>query len=417
MAYRQRILDQIIPEYLSALGGLVIEGARATGKTSTAREHAASWVRLDQSPDLVELAATSPRTLLAGATPRLIDEWQLAPQLWNVIRHELDDRQAKGQFILSGSATPSDDMTRHTGMGRFGRLRLRPMSLAESGASNGEVSLAQLAQGEAQVSAHADLTYEDLAAEAVRGGWPGLLGLSERVAALTNATYLDELVRTEVPAASGVRHEPIRMRRLLESLARNVATEASMTALAADVNADEGSTSPTTVRVYLDALQRVFVFEPLPAWSTHLRSRSRLRRAPKIHLVDPSLACAALHVDASRLAHDVEYFGFVFESMVVRDLRVYASLERGELYHYRDNTGLEVDAIVEYPGGRWGAVEVKLGEARVHEAEADLLKLARERVDTARVGAPQFLMVVTGGEYARTLPSGVHVVPLAALGA
>lgn len=417
MPYRERVLDHVIPTYLEALGALVIEGARATGKTSTARGHAASWVRLDQSPALVELAATSPKTLLAGATPRLIDEWQLAPQLWNSTRHEVDDRQAKGQFILSVSATPSDDATRHTGMGRFGRLRLRPMSLAESGASNAEVSLARLAQGEERVSARAALSYEELAAEAVRGGWPGLLGMTDRSAALFNATYLDELVRTELPNASGVRHEPVRVQRLIASLARNLATEASMTALAADVNADDGSTSPTTVRTYLDALQRVFIFEPQLAWSTHLRSRSRLRTAPKVHLVDPSLACAALRVDAARLALDPEYFGFVFESMAVRDLRVYASLDRGEVYHYRDNTGLEIDAIVEYPGRRWGAVEVKLGESRVHEAEANLLKLARERVDTARVGAPEFLMVVTGAEYARTLPSGVHVVPLAALGA
>lgn len=415
MAYRERVADRLLPDYLTAFGAVVVEGARATGKTSTALRHSKSSVRLDSAPSLVELAGLSPELILTGETPRLVDEWQVAPTLWNAIRHEVDARQSKGQFILSGSAVPEDDITRHTGAGRFGRVRLRPMTLRESGASSGSVSFSDLMSGVEGVGARSEVAYRDMAALAVRGGWPGLLDIPERAAGLANAAYLDDLLLTELPGASS-RHDPVRVRRLLASLARNVATEARISRLAADVNADGGDTHPTTLRTYLDALARVFAVEPQPAWSVSLRSRSRLRTTEKIHFVDPSLACAALNVGADRLARDPEYFGCVFESMVVRDLRVFASLHRGEVFHYRDNSGLEVDAIVEFPGGPWAAVEVKLGEQHVADAEANLLKLARERVDTALVGEPAFLAVVTAGEFARTLPSGVHVIPLATLG-
>lgn len=416
VAYRARVADKIVPSYLAAFGAVVVEGARATGKTSTALQHSRSSVRLDVDPSLVDVAHVSPDLILAGDAPRLVDEWQLVPSLWNVIRHEVDARQAKGQFILSGSATPDDDVTRHTGAGRFGRFRMRPMSLQESGVSSGAVSLSELAAESGSVAAVSDVSYRDVAVQAVRGGWPGLLSVPDEAAELANASYLEDLVKIELPVAVDVRHDPVRVRRLIASMARNLATEMRLSGLAADVNADGGETRPATLRTYLDDLERVFVAEPQPAWSVSLRSRSRLRTTEKIHFVDPSLACAALQVGPDRLARDPEYFGFVFESMVVRDLRVYASRGRGKVFHYRDNTGLEVDAIIEFPGGVWGAVEVKLGEQRLPEAEATLLKLARERVDTARVGEPAFLAVITTGKYARTLPSGVHVIPLATLG-
>ncbi len=417
MEYLPRVADASLQAYLRAFGGVLLEGARATGKTSTAMRHCSSFERLDRSPDLVELARLSPDLLLEGATPRLIDEWQLAPTLWNAARYLIDDRQSKGQFILSGSAVPVDDVTRHTGAGRFGRLRMRPMALQESGASTGSVSMADLVNSGRITPTRSPLSYGDMAVEAVRGGWPALVGATAPEAGMANASYLDDVVRADVPDSVGTRHDPARVRRVLQSLARNVATEATLPTLAADVEAHTGA--PTNHRVvgnYLDSLRRVFVTEFLPAWSVGLRSRSRLRTAEKIHFVDPSLACAALNVDAVRLARDVEYFGFIFESMVIRDLRVYAAPLRGELFHYRDNTGLEVDAVIEFPGGRWAAVEVKLGEARVAEAESHLLKLARERVDTARAGEPMFLAVVTASEFARTLPSGVHVIPLGTLG-
>lgn len=372
---------------------------------------------MDRSPGAVQLAELNPGVLLEGHTPRLIDEWQLAPSLWNVIRHEIDARQERGQFILSGSASPSQDVTRHSGAGRFGRLRMRPMSLAESTHSSRTVSLAGLADT-TSVSARSGLTYRDLAEAAVRGGWPGLLGASTRQAILFNRSYIDDLCGADVPAASGVRHDGARLRRLLEAVARHVAGEATLQSLAADVSGDGQPIDSKTIGIYLDALRLVFGLDDLPAWSVALRSRSRLRTMPKFHLADPALACAVLGVGPDRLAKDPEFFGQVFESMVIRDLRALAGAEFGRVYHYRDNTGLEVDAVLEYPEvGRWAACEVKLGTSRIPEAERNLLKLRDERVDQAKVGTPAFLAVITGTEYAFTLPSGVHVVPLGVLGA
>ncbi|MFT4215042.1 MAG: DUF4143 domain-containing protein [Microbacterium sp.] len=406
-------MDAVLDDYLDTFGGVLLEGARGCGKTSTGLNRAGSSVRLDRSPRMRELADLNPQEVLRGEAPRLVDEWQLAPSLWNSIRHEIDDRQQRGQFILSGSAAPADDISRHTGVGRIGRVRMRPMSLAESGASSRDVSLSAMRKS-GEISGRSALSYSDLAAEAVRGGWPGLLGASERQAMLFTRSYIDDLRVSDVPFATGVKHDAERMRRLLESLARNTASEVKLASLAADVSADGGTTAPETVRRYLDALSGVFALEALPAWSVALRSKSRLRTNPKLMLTDPSLACAALGIGASRLARDPEFFGQVFEAMAVRDLRSLADVEGGRLYHYRDNTGLEVDAVIEYPDRSWVAVEVKLGESRIADAEKHLLTLRDQRVDT-RVGPADFLAVVTGTEYAYTLPSGVHVVPLAAL--
>lgn len=398
------------------MGAVLIEGPRACGKTSTALQQAASSLRLDRSPEALQLADLDPGSLLQGETPRLIDEWQLAPSLWNVIRHEIDMRQDRGQFILSGSARPIEDLTRHSGAGRFGRLRMRPMSLAESGQSSRVVSLSGLAET-TSVSAKSDLTYMDLAEAAVRGGWPGLLGASTRQAILFNRSYVDDICRADVPAAAGVRHDAARLRRLVEAVARHVAGEATLQGLATDVSGDGVPVDPKTIGIYLDALRLVFGLDDLPAWSVALRSRSRLRSMPKFHLADPALACAVLGIGPDRLAKDPEFFGQIFESMVIRDLRALAAAEFASVYHYRDNTGLEVDAILEYPeSGRWAACEVKLGASRIPDAERNLLKLRDERVDGARVGTPGFLAVITGTEFAYTLPSGVHVIPLGVLG-
>ena len=414
MEYLPRAVDQQVGVMLGAVGAVVLEGPRACGKTSTGLQHAASSVRLDRDPSLVSLAELNPSALLRGDTPRLIDEWQLAPGLWNPIRHAIDDRQARGQFLLSGSATPADDVTRHSGAGRFARIRMRTMSLAESRRSSCDVSLSGL--GDSPVTGVSPLSYAALAEQAVTGGWPALLEAGPAEAIAFNRAYCDNIVMVEVPEAVGVRHDPQAMRRLLESVARNISGEATLRSLAADVRGGGEVPDTGTVRRYLDALTRVFALEELPAWSVALRSKSRLRTAAKLHLADPALACAVLGAGPDRLARDPEFFGQVFESMVIRDLRALSSAEGGTVYHYRDNTGLEVDAIIEYPDGRWGAVEVKLGSARIAEAEKNLQVLRDERVDTARVGPPAFMAVVTGTEYAYTLPSGVHVVPLGTLG-
>lgn len=403
-------------DLLGALGGVLVEGARGCGKTTTALQHVRSHVRMDSGSQVLELASLDPQSLLAGATPRLVDEWQLAPTLWNVVRHEIDTRQARGQFVLSGSATPPEDALRHSGAGRIGRLRMRPMTLAEAGRSSNQVSLVDLESGEA-VSGRSEMTYRDLSEAAIVGGWPALLDAGHRQAIVFNRSYLNDLCFSAIPLATGVRHDPVRVRRLLESAARNIAGEVTLERLAADVAADGAGFDPKTARTYLDALATVFALDELSAWSVALRSKSRLRTSAKIHFADPALACAALGVNTDRLAQDPQFFGQVFESMVTRDVRSMVESRFGAVYHYRDNTGLEVDLILEYRDTKWAAIEVKLGTRRIPEAEKSLLMLRDARVDLDRVGPPAFLAIVTGGEYAYTLPSGVHVVPLAALAA
>lgn len=416
MGYRPRVADAAMTDLLSALGGVLVEGPRGCGKTTTALQHAHSQLRMDSGPDVLELASLDPRALLSGATPRLVDEWQLAPNLWNVVRHEIDDRREPGQFILSGSSSPMRDPSRHSGAGRIGRLRMRTMTLAESGRSSQVVSLADLESGE-PISGRSQTAYRDLAEAAIVGGWPALLRASHRQAVAFNRSYLDDLCSSAIPLATGVKHDSVRMRRLLESVARNIASEATLERLASDVSGDGGAFDPKTARTYLDALATVFALDELPAWSVALRSKSRLRTSAKLHLADPALACAALGVSAERLAQDPGFFGQVFESMVTRDLRSMTEARFGGAYHYRDNTGLEVDLILEFEDRTWAAIEVKLGASRIPEAERSLLTLRDGRVDLERVGPPTFLAVVTGTEYAYTLPSGVHVVPLAALAA
>jgi predicted AAA+ superfamily ATPase len=415
VAYLARAVDGAVTEILQAMGGVLLEGPRGCGKTSTGLHHARSHVRLDDSPQQVELASLDPRALLRGATPRLIDEWQLAPEVWNAVRREIDERQQRGQFILAGSSSPREDPARHSGAGRIGRIRMRPMSLAESGRSTGEISLSGL-RGADSITGRADLGYAALAEAAVVGGWPALLDATSRQAMTFNRSYCDDLCSTDIRLASGVRHDPIRVRRLLASIARNLAGEATLATFAEDVSADGGSVGPETIRRYLDALSATYALDELPAWSVALRSKSRLRVQSKLHLADPALACAALGIGPDRLAADPEFFGQVFESMVVRDVRALAGADEGRVYHYRDNTGLEVDAIIEYPDGSWAAIEAKLGHARIAEAEGHLLTLRDARVDVDKVGLPAFLAVVTGTEFAYTLQSGVHVVPLAAFG-
>lgn len=416
MSYRPRFADAPLVEFLDSMGGVVVSGPRGCGKSTTAMRVARSQVRLDSSPNMIELANLNPAALLEGPTPRLVDEWQLAPTLWNAVRHEIDARQGPGQFILSGSSTPREDMTRHSGAGRIARLRMRTMSLSESGHSTNQITLEQLSSGDS-VSGKSNMSYMDLAEAAVVGGWPALLDSNVTSAVTFSRSYLDDLCDTEIPLATGVSHNPVRLRRLIESVARNTATEVTVEKLAQDVSADGGVLDPKTARTYLDALATVFALDELPAWSVALRSKSRLHTRPKISLADPSLACAAIGIQVDRLARDPEFFGQIFESLVIRDLRAMIEAKFGRAYHYRDNTGLEVDLILEFPDGTWAALEVKLGEARVPEAEKSLLTLKDSRIDLRKVGPPAFLAVVTATEFAYTRPSGVHVVPLATLSA
>ncbi len=416
MRYLPRIADGELKARLRVTGAVVIEGPKACGKTATARQVAASEVLLDVDEQARAAARLEASLVLEGATPRLIDEWQIEPSIWNHVRRAVDDRGEPGQFILTGSAVPADDVTRHTGAGRLTRLRMRPLSLYESGHSSGDVSLRALFANEPARASDRGMDLRGLADRVCAGGWPGFRRLDAAAAARAVRDYLAEVRRVDITRVDGVRRDPALVGRVLRSIARNVSTEATLRTLSRDaVGGDDASPHVETVRSYLGALERLMVVEDQPAWAPHLRSKAVLRRSAKRHFADPSLAAAALGASPDALLRDVELLGLLFESMAVRDLRVYAQPLDARVLHYRDNYGIEVDAIIETADGRWGAVEVKLGQGRIDQAAEGLLRF-REQVDTDRSGTPAFLAVVVGGGYAYRRPDGVEVVPLTALG-
>ena len=415
-SYKARVVDAELSSRLRSAASVVVEGPRASGKTETARRLASSEVLLDIDLEAQEAAKIDPRLILDGSRPRLIDEWQIVPSVWNHVRRASDESGAKAQFILTGSASPVDDVTRHSGAGRIARLRMRPMSLFESGMSSGAVSLGQLLEGVDPAVPDSGLSLGDVALATCRGGWPGTLGDTSHDAQRFVRDYIDEIRRTDVEQADGVRRDPARVLQLLRSLSRNSATEVSMRTLAADSGGSDGPLDPRSVKSYVEALERVFVIENQPAWAPQLRSRSRLRRTPKRHFVDPSLAAAALRVGPDRLLADLNSFGLLFESLVVRDLRVYAQAHDAEVFHYRDDTGLEVDAVVESMDGSWAAFEIKLGgRDRVDDAARSLLRF-RDRVDLSKANEPGKLGVITATGLAYQRPDGVAVVPVGLLG-
>lgn len=408
--YRKRLADRAIDSALATFGAVIIEGPRAVGKTTTALQHVASAVRLDAEPELANLAEVSPSLVLAGDVPRLVDEWQLAPSIWNAVRHAVDERGRPGQFILTGSAAPTDDVTRHSGAGRFRRVIIRPMSLMESGDSTGTVDFADLF-ADGPVAGLGGPTVADYARLIVRGGWPALVAQPGRSPGDYLGSYLDDVARVDIPAL-GSRVDPMRMKALIRSLARNSATEAPATRLAAEAEVDDGGVSPQSVRKYLDALARVYVLEEQPAWLPHLRSAVRQRVRPKWHLIDPSLAAAALAASETVLLGEPKTLGFLFESLSIRDLRIYADVVGGTVSHYRDEQGLEVDAVVELPDGRWSAFEIKLGGHASIDAAATNLKKLVARVTESRAAALARLVVLTAGATSYVRDDGVAVVAL-----
>lgn len=410
MHYHSRLVDNELRQRLSSTGAVVIEGPKACGKTATARNLAASEVLLDVDENARQAVAVDPRLVLAGDTPRLIDEWQIEPAIWNHIRRAVDERGAPGQFILTGSAAPADDIIRHTGAGRLTRLRLRPMTLFELERSAGTMSLAELLNGARPSCPDPGLDIPELTELIAVGGWPGHLRLTSQQALRANRDYLEEIRRVDISRVDGVRRDPDKVGRLLRSLARNAGTYASATGMAEDI----GGITVQTVLEYLASLERLMIVEDQPAWAPHLRSRSRLRSAAKRHFVDPSLAVAALRTTPEGLLKDMNLLGFLFESLVVRDLRVYAQAVDAEVLQYRDNTGMEVDAVIQCADGRWGALEIKLGAGMVEQGAASLLKFV-DRVDTDKCGSPLLLAVITGTGYGYLRDDGVSVIPIAAL--
>ena len=415
MTYRSRLADALIERALSTFGAVILQGPRAAGKTTSGLRFAASAVRLDADPNFLDLASASPRAVLTGNVPRLVDEWQLVPSLWNVVRHEVDARQVPGQFILTGSAVPADDVTRHSGAGRFQRITLRPMTLSESGDSTETVPFAALFEDE-EPAAMGGPEVPEYAEFIVRGGWPALIDRGADHAHDYLASYLQDLALVDLPQMD-VRADPVRMAALIRAVARNVATEVSVARLAreAEIRPDDAQPnglSDKTVRRYLDALARVFVLEEQPAWSAHLRSKVRLRTHAKWHFVDPSLAAAALNASPQRLLDEPRTLGFLFESLAIRDVRVHAEQLRGGVYHYRDETGLETDAIVELRDGRWAAFEVKLGGEKPIEDAARSLKQLAEKVSDQRRRDLTSLNVITAGQASYRRDDGVNVVAL-----
>lgn len=417
--YLKRIADRVLQERLAASGAVLIEGPKWCGKTRTALENSKSHLFM-QDPDkaisYLKAADTKPSLLLKGDTPRLLDEWQTAPVLWDAVRFMVDQRGKSGQFILTGSAVPKDNVVQHTGTGRISRLLMRPMSLYESMESNGSVSLKALFDGETEIDNFSTLTIEQIAFAIVRGGWPASIGESEKIALRHAIDYVEAIINADVSRVDGIEKNPVRVRALLRSLSRNISTLATIRTIHDDIamgDADE-SISEKTISQYLGALDRIFVTENLPAWNPALRSKTAIRTSPKRQFVDPSIAAAVMRLTPSRLLEDFNYFGFLFESLCDRDLRIYAEAIDGQVFHYRDGSGLEADAVIALNDGRWAAVEVKLGSKEIEDAAVHLLEL-KNRVNTEKMREPSFLMILTGTEIAYRREDGVYVVPLGCL--
>jgi hypothetical protein len=416
VVYSPRVVDAELIDVLASSGAVLIEGPKASGKTSTAAQLARTVVRLDVDASARAALAVDPSLLLAGDPPVLLDEWQVEPTLWNHVRRSVDDRSpAKGLYILTGSAVPQDDVARHSGAGRIATLRMRPMCLYEAGHSTGDVSLSGLMAGQAQSCPDPGLTVRDIIDRIVIGGWPAEQSSDAKAAARAARDYLGQIREVDVSRVGNARRDPAKVGQLMASLARNVATEAPNAQLAADAGGMEGPLDRGTINEYLTVLERLMIVEDQPAWGPHMRSRVPLRTSPKRHFVDPSLAVAAQNASAQRLLDDLNWTGFLFESLVVRDLRVLSQPMEGRVLHFRDSKGLEVDAVVHLADGRWGAFEVKLGASRVDDGARSLLSFLR-KVDTTRIGAPAVLGVITGTGFGYRRPDGVHVIPIGALG-
>ena len=418
--YYQRVSDKVLMEHLEAKGAVLIEGAKWCGKTTSAKHIANSVIEMDR-PDMTEqyqqMARIKPSNLLEGETPHLIDEWQIAPNIWNAVRYEVDRRGEFGQFILTGSSVPAKlEESTHTGTGRIVRMRMRTMSLFESGDSNGKISLKDLFDGY-ETSASDDHGIDEIAFLICRGGWPAALERSEKVALKQAFDYYDAVVNDDISRADELKRDPERPKRIMKSYARNVATQVSLETIRADVISNDIETfDKESLYGYLNALKSIFVIEDSPAWNPNLRSKTAIRTSDTRYFVDPSIAIAALGLGPGDLINDLEFMGLIFENLCVRDLRIYADALDGRVYHYRDKTGLECDAVIHLRNGSYGLIEVKLGgDALINEGAANLLRLS-EKIDTDKMEKPAFLMVLCGvAPFAYRREDGVFVVPISCL--
>lgn len=420
--YRPRIADRMLSRRLMGVGAVLIQGPKWCGKTTTAEQQAKSVVYMDDPEYMaqnVELASLSPKKLLAGATPRLIDEWQLAPQLWDAARFEVDHRGEEGQFIFTGSAVPADtDKIHHSGTGRFAWLTMRTMSLYESGESTGEVSLGDLfCKPGVDVFGTNNLNIDSIAWLICRGGWPRATTINKEVALDMAYRYYEAVVNNDISRVDNVKRDAERTKRVLRSIARNQCAQISLNTICADIeNNDTVSSNRLTIASYIDALKKIFVLEDSLAWNPNLRSKTAIRSSETRYFSDPSIGVAAMGVGPNDLINDLSTMGLFFESMCVRDLRVYADALEGSIYHYRDSSGLECDAVLHLRNGNYGLIEIKLGGEKNIEEGAKNLKLLASKIDTTKMKAPSFLMILTGTtKYAIRREDGVYVVPIGCL--
>lgn len=418
--YKPRIIDKQVEEYLQTFGAICIEGPKWCGKTWTSSYHANSKFFLaDPSGNFQnrKLAGISPDTILEGATPRLIDEWQEYPPLWDAVRHKVDQTNQKGQFILTGSATPNHKGILHSGAGRIGKLRMRPMSLFESGDSSGQISLEALCSGQLTPAITGEVNLKDIIKFIIRGGWPGSLDLPVKQAALLPQQYLQAVLDDDVYRIDDVKRNTQKMRLLLMSLARNESTTATNTLLKSDIKEKDGQDiDANTVTAYLDIFKRLFLTDNQPPFAPNVRSSVRVKQAEKRHLADPSLACALLKLTPAALLNDLVTLGFMFEALCERDLRIYAESFGANLYHYQDYKNREIDAVIELPDGNWCAFEIKLGANQIDQAAESLLKIKQEFEEDKKSVPPSVLCVLCGlSNAAYKREDGVFVVPITAL--
>ncbi|MCH4207197.1 MAG: DUF4143 domain-containing protein [Solobacterium sp.] len=421
MIYKKRITDRILQDKLMAKGAVVIEGPKWCGKTTTALQFAKSVIRMDDPKNrdsFLQMSEMDPQFLLKGETPRLIDEWQTAPKLWDAARYEIDTRGKEGQFILTGSAVPCEsEQITHSGTGRFTWLTMRTMSLYESGESTGEVSLQELFDQTEKIQGVNPLNIETLAFLICRGGWPHAVGMSEKPALEQAFDYYDAVVRNDINRVDHINKDPERVKRLMRSYARNQGGQVANTLLKKDMLENEdASLNEDTVSSYVEALKKIYIVEDMPAWNPNLRSKTAIRAADTRYFIDSSIGIAALGIGPGDLLQELNTMGLMFETMCVRDLRVYAEALGGELLHYRDRTGLECDTVIHLRNGSYGLAEIKLGGDRlIEEGVRNLMKL-KDKIDTSKMKAPSFLMIVIGaGEYAYRRKDGVYIVPIGCL--
>lgn len=411
--YKNRISDIELKRKLSASGAVLIRGAKACGKTESAKQLAKSMVQVDRDEQIQLVFDTAPQRILMGATPRLIDEWQVIPKLWDYVRHEVDDRNKKGQFILTGSANPQEINKMHSGAGRFTVVDMRTMSWQELGIATAQIKLSDLFEGKT-IEIQDDRTeLEFIISQIIKGGFPSLINNTVDQAIDLNRAYVELLAEVDMSKASQNRRDPLKVRSLLKSLARNTSTLVDNVVLEKDIKANESNVlSRPTIYDYLDVLNRLMILEDQPAWNTHIRSSHTLRNSPKRHFTDVSLAVAALGVDQEALLNDLNFTGFLFESLVVHELRVYAQALDAKVYHYRDSSGLEIDSIVQKHNGDWCAFEIKLGTGQIEAAAANLLKFSR----LVPSDACKSLNIITGTGISYTRKDGINVISLASLG-